>query len=187
MKVQNLFLLASASLLPTAFAQCPDYSTFSQEFHPPSSGGIYNLSYMRPDPSCRTFTSQVVENTITNLSSVIKDPDLYRLFVNSYPNTLDTAVKWNGYANGTDEELTFLITGDIDAMWLRDSANQMQSYKPLLTASSSNASIASLYRGVINLQARYINDAPHCNSFQAPIESGIAPAVNGAGTYNPLD
>lgn len=45
------------------------------------------------------------------MKSKIKDPDLYRLFENSYPNTVDTAIKWKGYAKGTDEELTFVITG----------------------------------------------------------------------------
>ena len=172
-----------ASLLSLPFlvaAQCPDYAEHAKSKHEPFSSGRYQLSWMRPASECRTFKSQAVEDVVSKMEKTIKDPDLYRLFQNAYPNTLDTAIKWKGFAKGTDEELTFVITGDIDAMWLRDSANQMQSYLPVLTASSSNDSIASLYRGVINLHARYLLTSPYCNSFQAPVESGIAPAHNGA-------
>ncbi|KAF2094100.1 hypothetical protein NA57DRAFT_46897 [Rhizodiscina lignyota] len=175
-------LYALGFALSALAAKCPDFSDYSMEYHAPFSSGAYNLSYMRPAPQCRTFVSSDVDNTVTRLKSIIKDPDLYRLFQNSFPNTLDTAIKWKGHANGSDEELTFVITGDINAMWLRDSANQMQSYLGLLKPSTSSNSIASLYRGVINLQARYILTNPYCNSFQPPKESGIKPAVNGAAT-----
>ena len=179
-------LFALSTIVPLlALAQCPDYSDYAGEVHEPLSSGKHKLSYQRPSEGCRTFKSQGLENTITRLQSVIKDPDLYRLFSNAYPNTLDTAIKWKGTAAGNpDEELTFVITGDINAMWLRDSSNQMQSYLPLLNASSDRNSIASLYRGVINLQARYLLTSPYCNSFQPPVESKIPIAENGAASQD---
>lgn len=177
-------IVKAACVLPVLIsAQCPEYIDYAKEIHEPLSSGKYQLAYQRPSEGCRTFKSQGLEDTITRFETVIKDPDLYRLFQNAYPNTLDTAIRWKGVAaDNTDEELTFLITGDINAMWLRDSSNQMQSYLPLLNASSGSNSIASLYRGVINLQARYLLTSPYCNSFQPPVESGIEVALNDAAS-----
>lgn len=175
-----------AGLLPSlASAQfCPDYSSYSQTRHEPFSSGKHALSSMRPSAPCRTFSSTAVESLLINVTKSITDPDLARLFENTFPNTLDTAIRWRGHAaDNADEELAFIITGDIDAMWLRDSANQLQSYVSLLepdAAPGKPDSIASLYRGVINLQARYLLTAPFCNSFQPPVESGIAPVNNTA-------
>jgi hypothetical protein len=114
-------LAVLASIAAVASAQCPDYLDYAEVPHGPYSSGKYNLSYQRPDPACRTFTSTVVEDTVNRVKGDISDPDLRRLFENTYPNTLDTAIRWKGTAAGSDEELTFVITGDINAMWLRDS------------------------------------------------------------------
>lgn len=185
MMLQTPFIQAALLLGLAQSQECPDYLSYSTQRHEPFSNGTYQLSYMRPSPSCRTFNSSDVEDVITSMAGVIADPDLYRLFQNSYPNTLDTAIRWKGYAaNNSDEELTFIITGDINAMWLRDSANQMQSYLPVLKADGGPDSIASLYRGVINLQARYILTSPYCNSFQPPAESGVQGSVNDAASQD---
>ncbi|KAI0154027.1 hypothetical protein BJ166DRAFT_468512 [Pestalotiopsis sp. NC0098] len=163
-------------------ASCPNYADYSQNRHEPLSDGAFRLAYMRPEPACRTFNSTLVEDAITLVKQQIWDPDLARLFENTWPNTLDTAIKWQGVAaNNTDEELCFVITGDIDAMWVRDSANQIAPYKYVLGSPADD--VASVFRGVINLQARYLVVNPYCNAFQPPPESGISPDSNG-GIYS---
>ncbi|KAL2876949.1 hypothetical protein SGCOL_007779 [Colletotrichum sp. CLE4] len=170
--------LAAANLRPN----CPHFTDYAATPHEPFSEGVHKLAYQRPPPECRTASYPEVEKTITEMKTLVKDPDLYRLFENTFPNTLDTTVAWTGVAeDNADEELSFIITGDINAEWLRDSSNQLQSYRSLLTRNSSAGSLAALYRGAINLQARYVRFAPHCNAFQPPEESEIAPADNEAG------
>ncbi|TEA20340.1 Meiotically up-regulated gene 157 protein [Colletotrichum sidae] len=177
MVLLDLILLAGTA---SAVAQnCPHFTDYAATPHEPFSDGVHKLSYQRPSPECRTASFPEVERTITEMKSVVKDPDLYRLFENTFPNTVDTTVAWQGKAaDNPSEELSFVITGDINAMWLRDSSNQLQSYRSLLTKNDSANSLASLYRGLINLQARYIRNAPHCNAFQPPEESSIPATVN---------
>lgn len=115
-------LLAGLVAAQTVNLTCPDYYDYALEPHGPYSGGIYNLSYQRPVERCRTFNSSVVEKTIDRVSGNIADIDLRRLFVNTYPNTLDTAIKWRGYANNDSaagEELTFIITGELKVLHVR--------------------------------------------------------------------
>jgi len=99
---------------------CPSYASYSRTRHEDNrSPGRYQLPFQRPVEECRTYRSQEVEDAIERMKTTIHDPDLCRLFENAFPNTLDTAVKWKGFAwaNGTeeetDEDLAFVITGDM--------------------------------------------------------------------------
>src|SRR5581483_5214002 len=82
----------------------------------------------RPPLAERKFTSDAVEATIARVRQSIADPELAWMFENCFPNTLDTTIR-TGEIGGRPD--TFVITGDIDAMWLRDSAAQVWPYLPL--------------------------------------------------------
>lgn len=59
----------------------------------------------------------------------ISDPEVAWMFSNCYPNTLNTTVNFEIKEGKPD---TFIVTGDIDAMWLRDSTAQVWPYIPLI-------------------------------------------------------
>ena len=82
----------------------------------------------RPAPADRKFTSEGVERYIAETAKRIADPELRQLFINCFPNTLDTTVQ-PGTADGKPD--TVVLTGDIPAMWLRDSSAQVWPYVPL--------------------------------------------------------
>ena len=76
----------------------------------------------RPLPENRTFSSEAVEEIIIKVKQGIRNPELSWLFENCFPNTLDTTVDFEIKDGKPD---AFIITGDIDAMWLRDSTAQI--------------------------------------------------------------
>ncbi|KAK3380123.1 hypothetical protein B0T24DRAFT_614239 [Lasiosphaeria ovina] len=173
---------------------CPDYALYATYPHYPLSDGPFALPYQRPDPRCRTFESDAIEQVIKDITSRMEDPDLARLFENTFPSTTDTTVKF--HTDGKDKNAkrtgsrranplddgewegpqSFIITGDILAEWLRDSTNQL---KPYQTLAKKDPRIFNLILGAINTQSEYVIESPYCNAFQPPPISGLPVSMNG--------
>ncbi|KIX08747.1 uncharacterized protein Z518_03404 [Rhinocladiella mackenziei CBS 650.93] len=173
---------------------CPDYTNYARHKHKPLSDGPLQLPYQRPHPQCRKFSSAAVEKVIEDLYPRIKDPDLAHIFRNAFPNTLDTTVLW--HVDGVETHApksrlvrdqdrwkgaqSFIVTGDINAEWLRDSTNQLAQYQLL---AKSAPDISNLLLGAINTQAEFVISSPYCNAFQPPDPSRLPLVHSGQDDY----
>ena len=83
-------------------------------------------------------------------------PALAPLAKQCYLNTIETTVKQ------CDNGDYFVITGDIPALWLRDSAAQLRPYMPLCKESQE---LCEIMKGVIRRHVFYVNLDPYSNAF----------------------
>ncbi len=78
-----------------------------------------------------------------------------QLYSNCFKSTIDTALQ------RCDDGTYFVLTGDIPAMWLRDSSAQVNHYIQLC----DDKEVADIVKGVILRQFDYILQDPYANAF----------------------
>ena len=88
----------------------------------------------------------------------VKYPELAPFFKGCFLNTIETTV------TKLDDGGFFVITGDIPAMWLRDSASQLTHY---IRYANEDEDLKEIIRSVIARHAKFVCLDPYANAFNA--------------------
>ncbi|GLC31229.1 glycosyl hydrolase [Clostridium omnivorum] len=108
--------------------------------------------------------SEIVMQYVDDIAEKL-DIRLKKTFRNCYLSTLATTT------NLLEDGTTFVLTGDIPAMWLRDSSAQVKHYLPLV---NKDPQIARVIEGLIKRQVMYIGVDPYANAFnKEPNDHGM--------------
>ena len=144
---------AASAMSPDAFAPLAEATLTA----PKDNVGRYVSQ--RPPQEERLFRSDIIEKKIAEVKAMLTNPYLSWMFENCFPNTLDTTVHFR-LKNGLPD--TFVYTGDIHAMWLRDSGAQVW---PYVQFANEDGRLKSMLEGVIRRQFLCINLDPYANAF----------------------
>ena len=108
-------------------------------------------------------TPKALTDRIDAYCARLTDAKLRRLYRRCALSTWETALR------PQEDGTVFVLTGDIPAMWLRDSAAQMTHYLPL----AADPQVGAVLEGVLRRQLTYIAIDPYTNAFN--------PTPNGEG------
>ena len=155
---RHVLNIAAATIALTGFNVAGGEKPASDDASSISTENLYSVT-RRPQAADRLFVSKAVDDEIQRIKSLLTNPQLAWMFENCFPNTLDTTVHFRMLDGKPD---TFVYTGDIHAMWLRDSGAQVW---PYVSLANHDEHLRTMLEGVIRRQLLCINIDPYANAF----------------------